>query len=595
MRVSSNMLFDSNVAAMTQQQARLMQTQQQVSTGRKILTASDDPVAAARALDVTQSDAMNTQYAANRGAARHTLSLAESTLQGVTSLLQDVKTATVSAGSGTMNASDRRTMATDLSGRLQELTGLANSTDGVGNFLFAGFQSKTTPFVSTAAGMAYFGDDGQRNVQVSATRQMPSSGNGADMFMRIKNGNGTFVAQADAGNTGTGIISQGSIIDQTALTGDSYTIDYAGPSATAAAGNTVNGAIISTPTVVDKTALTGKDYGVTLNMTAGTYDVTDLTVAVNTQTITALDFSGVGAAGSFVVDSVTTVTLDAAYDETTLVGEMQADLDAGVGGVGAYAVTSTGTVLGGDFAVSITRAAGGSGVSVSAADANAITGGIANSPGGASVLTGQPYVSGQPISFAGLQFNIQDGGTAFVDGDTFTVLSPGYTVTDATTAAVVLPAPPATGRVLHVSGQAISFDGIQIDIQGDPVAGDTFTVSPSSNESVFKTLADLITALNAPVVGASLTNSLNHGLTQLDNALDKVLTTRSSLGLRLNEIDALQTAGEDLGLQFKQTLSELQDVDYNQAISDLVRQQTNLQAAQQTFSKVAGLSLFDYI
>jgi flagellar hook-associated protein 3 FlgL len=50
-----------------------------------------------------------------------------------------------------------------------------------------------------------------------------------------------------------------------------------------------------------------------------------------------------------------------------------------------------------------------------------------------------------------------------------------------------------------------------------------------------------------------------------------------------------------LGLQFKQTLSELQDVDYNQAISDLVRQQTNLQAAQQTFSKVAGLSLFDYI
>jgi len=207
------------------------------------------------------------------------------------------------------------------------------------------------------------------------------------------------------------------------------------------------------------------------------------------------------------------------------------------------------------------------------------------------VLAAQPYVSGQPISFDGLQLNIQDGATPFADGDTFTVLSPGYTVTDTTTAAVVLPTPPATGRAVHVSGQAISFDGIQIDIQGDPVDGDTFTVSPSINESVFKTLADLIAALNAPVVGASLTNSLNHGLTQLDNALDKVLTTRSSLGLRLNEIDALQTAGDDLSLQFKQTLSELQDVDYNQAISDLVRQQTNLQAAQQTFSKVVGLSV----
>ena len=502
MRVSSNMLFDSNVAAMTQQQERLMRTQQQVSTGRKILTASDDPVAAARALDVTQSDAMNTQYATNRGAARHTLSLAESTLQGVTSLLQDVKTATVNAGNGSLNSSDRRTMATELSGRLQELTGLANSTDGVGNFLFAGFQSKTTPFVSTSAGMAYFGDDGQRNVQVSSTRQMPSSGNGADMFMRIKNGNGTFVAQATSGNTGTGVISQGSIIDSTALTGDSYTVAYTGPTAAAVAGNTGDGAI-STPTVVNKAALTGNDYSIALTVPAAP-------------------------------------------------------------GLPTYAVTNT------------------------------TNGALVKDATGAD-MTGLTYVSGQNISFDGLQFNIQDGAAAFITGDTFTVSSPGYTVTDTTTAAVVLPAPPTTGRAPYVSGQAISFDGIQIDIQGAPAVGDTFTVSPSTNESVFKTLADLITALNAPVVGASLTNSLNHGLNQLDNALNNVLTTRSSLGLRLNEIDALQTAGEDLGLQFKQTLSELQDVDYNQAISDLVRQQTNLQAAQQTFSKVAGLSLFDYI
>jgi len=501
MRISSNMLFDSNVAAMNQQQARLLQTQQQVSTGRKILTASDDPVAAARALEVAQSDAMNTQYAANRGAARHTLSLAESTLQSVTLLLQDVKTATVNAGNATLNSSDRRTMATELSGRLQELMGLANSTDGVGNYLFAGFQSKTTPFVNTSAGAAYFGDDGQRNVQVSATRQMPSSSNGADIFMRIKDGNGTFATQAAAGNTGTGIISQGSITNQAALTGHSYTVAYAGPSASAAVGNAGDG-VISTPTVVNKAALTGNDYSIAFTVAAG--------------------------------------------PATT------------------YAVTNT------------------------------TTGALVKNATGAD-MTGLNYVSGQNISFGGLQFNIKDTPLPPANGDTFTVLSPGYTVTDTTTAAVVLPVPPATGRVVHASGQAISFDGIQVDIQGEPVAGDTFAVSPSTNESVFKTLADLITALNAPAVGVNLTNSLNRGLKHLDNALDNILTARSSLGLRLNEIDALQTAGEDLGLQFKQTLSELQDVDYNQAISDLVRQQTNLQAAQQTFSKVAGLSLFDYI
>lgn len=401
MRVSSNTLFDSNVAALSQQQARLLQTQQQVASGRRILTASDDPVAAARALEVTQADAMNTQYASNRDAARHTLSLAESTLQSVTSLLQDVRTATIGAGNGSLGNSERNIIAADFSGRLQELIGLANSTDGIGNYLFSGFQSRTQPFVDTAAGMGYFGDDGQRLVQVSASRQMASSDSGADVFMRIRNGNGTFVTQPAAANTGSGVASLGSVNDPALLTGNNYQVDFS------------------------------------------------------------------------VVAGVTT-----------------------------------------------------------------------------------------------------------------------YNITNTTTATVV-----STGNS-YVSGQAINFDGIQFDVKGAPANGDRFTITPSTNESVFKTITDLIAALNTPVVSGnatSLMSSLGRGINNLDNALNNILTTRSSLGLRLNEIDALQTSGEDFGLQFKQTLSQLQDVDYNKAISDLTQQQMTLQAAQKTFSKVAGLSLFDYI
>lgn len=405
MRISSNTLFDGNVSALNQQQTRLLQTQQQISTGRRILTASDDPVAATRALDVTQSDAMNTQYASNRTAVRHTLSLAESTLQSVTSLLQDVRTAAISAGNGAFANSDRQTIAAELSGRLQELTGLANSTDGAGNYLFAGFQSKTQPFVDTPAGMGYFGDDGQRLAQAGASRQMASSNSGSDVFMRIKDGNGTFVTQAATANTGSGVASMGNVINPALLTGHNYQIDF-----TVAAGVT-------------------------------TYSV---------------------------------------MDNSTL-------------------------------------------------------------PAPTVLSAGNPYMS----------------------------------------------------------GQAISFDGMQFDVQGAPANGDAFTVSPSANESIFKTISDLIAALNTPLANgtgmAQLTGSLNRGLNNLDNALNKILTTRSSLGLRLNEIDALQTAGEDLSLQFRQMLSELQDVDYNKALSDLTQQQMYLQAAQKTFSKVAGLSLFDYL
>ncbi|PIV15126.1 MAG: flagellar hook-associated protein 3 [Gallionellales bacterium CG03_land_8_20_14_0_80_55_15] len=400
MRISSNTIFDSNVAAMGQQQSRLMQTQQQIASGKRLSSASTDPVAATRALDITQSDAINNQQASSRVAARHTLSLAESTLQGVTTLLQDVRTAAVYAGNGTLNSSDRATLATDLSGRLQELVGLANSTDGVGNYLFSGFQSKTQPFVDTPAGMGYFGDDGQRLAQVSATRQMAASDSGADVFMRIRNGNGTFVTQATAGNSGSGVISAGAVVNPAALTGNNYSISF--------------------------------------SMAAG---------------------------------------------------------------VSNYSVINTTTGL--------------------------------PVPG----MTAQPYTS----------------------------------------------------------GQAIAFDGMRLDIQGAPASGDSFAVTPSSNESVFKTISNLIATLNAPVVGSNLTNGLNRGINNLDNALGNVLTVRATLGLRLNEIDALQTTGEDMGLQLKQTLSQLQDVDYNKAISDLTQQQVTLQAAQKSFTQVANLSLFTYL
>lgn len=417
MRISSSTLFDSNVAAMGQQQNRLMQTQQQVATGRRILTPATDPVAAAQALDISHSDAMNTQYASNRNSANHVLSLAESNLQSVTTLLQDVKTAVVAAGNGSLTNSDRQTFATELSGRLQELVGLANSTDGAGNYLFAGFQSKTQPFVNTATGVNYVGDDGQRMMQVSASRQMSSSDSGADIFMRIKNGNGTFVTQAAATNTGGGIVSQGNL---------------ANPPPTAAQA--------------------GNSYTLTFSV---------------------------------------------------------------VGGVTTYSITGT--------------------------DA-----------------TGAPLpTAGQPAA---------------------------------------LPA-----AVPYVSGQNISFNGIQFDIQGAPANLDSFTVTPSVNESVFTTISDLITALKTPVTNAApgsaalLTGSLNRGLNNLDSALNKVLTTRSTLGLRLNELGALQTAGEDLGLQFNQALSQLQGVDYNKALSDLTQQDMYLKAAQQSFVKVAGLSLFNYL
>jgi len=209
MRISTSTLYSEGVTAMQQMQSNLARTNLQIATGQRMLSPADDPAAAARAIELNQSDASNTQLASNRTAATNTLSLAEGVLSGVTSALQELKGLGVEAGGVMTNATSMKGIATTLRGRMQELLGLANSTDGVGNYLFSGGQGKVKPFVTTATGTIYQGDDVQRQIQVSASRQMAATEAGSDIFMRVRNGNGLFQTSAGATNTGTGIIDQG--------------------------------------------------------------------------------------------------------------------------------------------------------------------------------------------------------------------------------------------------------------------------------------------------------------------------------------------------------------------------------------------------
>lgn len=183
MRISTQTLFESGAAKLGELQSGLVRTQQQIASGRRILTPSDDPVGAARALEVSQSQSLNTQYGVNRQHAKSSLSAVEGTLSSVTTLLQDVKTTVVAAGNGTLSDIERGFMATELRGRFEELLGLANSRDAMGNYLFSGFQTATPAFSESAPGVVqYDGDQGQRLMQVDSTRQMAASSPGQTVF-----------------------------------------------------------------------------------------------------------------------------------------------------------------------------------------------------------------------------------------------------------------------------------------------------------------------------------------------------------------------------------------------------------------------------
>jgi flagellar hook-associated protein 3 FlgL len=94
------------------------------------------------------------------------------------------------------------------------------------------------------------------------------------------------------------------------------------------------------------------------------------------------------------------------------------------------------------------------------------------------------------------------------------------------------------------------------------------------------------------VANASLTNALNTANSNLTNALDRVLAVTASVGTRLRETEAVLATNEDLDLNYQARLSELGDLDYARAITDLNFQQMHLEASQKSFMLITGLSLF---
>lgn len=219
MRISTGMIFDSGVNSIQQRTSSLLRTQQQISSGRRILSPSDDPVAAARALEVTQSKEINVQYLTAQDNAKSSLGVMDGQLSSATDLFARVRELTVQAGNAALTPADRKSIALELRTRFDELVGLANSTDGSGQYLFSGYQGTNKPFAgSVDSGVAYVGDDGQRTLRLSGSRNLPVSQSGNDLFMRIKNGNGTFVtgtATEESANVHSVNIDAGTVSDAT--------------------------------------------------------------------------------------------------------------------------------------------------------------------------------------------------------------------------------------------------------------------------------------------------------------------------------------------------------------------------------------------
>lgn len=429
MRISTSQIYDSGALGIQRNQQNLYKLQNQLSSGRRVLTPEDDPVAAAQALVVTQSRELVGQYKENQSSARAQLGIAEGNLSTLSDMMLAIYERARDAQNGIYSDSERSFVARELQDRFNELVALANADDGTGQFLFSGYQGGTRPFAidgsaapvppATVPPVRYYGDDGERLLQVGSSRQISTNVSGARLFMEIRAGNGTFVT-AVGGNSGGGINQGTALIDE---------------------GSVSNPALWS--------------------------------AAVNTH-------------GSFRIE----------------------------------------------------------------------------------------FLAG------GTQYQIYNA---------------------ANVALLAVPASYTPGQAIPLqktTAPAADF-GAQVVVRGTPANGDRFTVVPSSSQSIFQTLQNLIGAISTPVNAAftrtELDNRINAELANLDQAMDNLGRVRADVGSRLKELEFLGEGAADADLQYATALSDLQDLDYAEAISTYTWQQIQLEAAQKSFAQISRLSLFSIL
>ena len=412
MRISSMQQFHQGVLGITNNQEIVNRSQQQISSGRRILTPADDPIASTRILQLQQDIALREQYAGNLTSAKNHLNHEEVTLGGVVDNLQKIRELTVQAGNGSTTKDDRGFIAAEIEERLKSMVDLLNTRDASNTYIFSGFKGENIPFVERAGGgYSFEGDQGQRSLQVSANASVAVNDSGEGLFVDVPSVNNTFFTRDNPRNEGDGVINVGYIRDQ--------------------------------------------------------------------------------------------VEFDAVYPENYYI-EFNSD----------------------------------------------------------SALT-------PPRENYTVRRTSDDRP---VDG---------------------------LSNIAYSPGSDITFAGLSVKVSGRPEPGDSFLVNSSEKQSLTDTVQMLIEGLNniddsaagSEQLGALISNTL----TNIDSTVTSISTTRSEIGARLNSVDAIDNFQQDLELVSQQALSTLQDLDFAEAVSRLSLESFLLEASQQTYSKISGLSLFNYI
>jgi flagellar hook-associated protein 3 FlgL len=228
-RIATFSAYSQVLSTLQQRQQDLVSSQEQLTSGKRVLHASDDPVAAARAERARALEQRTTSDTRASDASKNSMTLTESALGDAGDLLQQARDMVVSAGNASYSDSQRQDVANQLAAIRTQLLSVANRGDGAGGYVFSGQGTSQAPFADAPGGVQYNGTGGQ--VQVATGEPLPLTLDGQAVWMSARSGNGVF--QTANVNSKTAWIDAGSVSDPSQITGANYQVSF-----TSSGGNT---------------------------------------------------------------------------------------------------------------------------------------------------------------------------------------------------------------------------------------------------------------------------------------------------------------------------------------------------------------------
>jgi flagellar hook-associated protein 3 FlgL len=624
MRVSTSQIYNIATLGMSQAQSAVTKTQEQMATGKRVLSPADDPVAATSILQLNMEIARTEQYKKNIDVAETSLNLEETNLQTVVDLVHRIRELAVKAGNTAVNtASDYDALAAEVDTRIGELLNLQNTRNASGQYIFAGYQSGSKPFVDEGGGnFVYVGDEGQLRLQASASVSVPVSDSGKKLFVDIPSGHNTFTTSANPSNKSLppAVITVGQVIDQEAfdkLYPDDLVVTFT------KSGATINYSV--TQKSNGKQLLVNQPYtsGADINVAGTKFQILGHPYPGESAIAADLDFGAVGAfdfsltntpisirvggkTETLMLDQNVTNATDLATALNTGPGNAAklANLGITVDATGFHSPTGLNIVVGNgtadtDIALGFaTQGAGTSSVNLPFAFGAAQDFSV-------TPLTFQLEVNGKTenITFNQNITNATDLANAFNNPANAAQLARlGLTVTDQGIIS-------NSNAVVTIKGGNAMLDSVTgLNTQGVGTSstrgrlvtpGDSFFVESSDKQGLLTTLSRFSDAMksveNTPESKAILAKLVAKTLTNLENSVTSLVAVQSEVGARLNTLESSKDLNLDVTLFSKTVLSDMQDLDYADASIQLSMQSFVLSASQQSFAKVSQLSLFTYL